>query len=136
LRTLLAPDADLIGRGGGYALAVEPGQLDASRFERQADALAAYRRARAMLADELGIEPGEELRRLEQAVLRQEVPAAAPRQQRHNLPLRLTSFVGRERELILLWSRFSLAQCERRSASRAAQADGQAWWPRCFLRPR
>ena len=45
------------------------------RCERQADALAAYRRARDLLADELGLEPGEELQRLEQAVLRHEVPA-------------------------------------------------------------
>ena len=52
-----------------------------------------------MLAEELGIEPGEELRALEQAVLRQEVPAAAPHRARHNLPVRLTSFVGREQEL-------------------------------------
>ena len=68
------------------------------RAERQADALAAYRRARALLAGELGLEPGEELRRLEQAVLRQEVPAVPP-PARHNLPAPLTSFVGRGKDL-------------------------------------
>ena len=47
------------------------------RSERQAEALAAYRRARTMLAEELGLEPGEELRQLEQAVLRQEIPAVS-----------------------------------------------------------
>ena len=202
LRTLLSPNAVLVAQGGGYALAVEPGQLDATRFEqlagragdaleggepavaasrfrealglwrgraladvaeveplaregarleelrllategrvdadlalgqhaevigeleglvaeypvrerlwrllvlalyraggRPADALAAYRRAREMLAAELGIEPGKELRALEQAVLRQQVPAPPPAA-RHNLPVRLTSFVGREVEL-------------------------------------
>jgi predicted ATPase len=71
------------------------------RAERQADALAAYRRARDLLAAELGLEPGEELRRLEQAVLRQEVPAAPP-PARHNLPAPLTSFVGREQDLTRL----------------------------------
>ena len=68
------------------------------RAERQADALAAYRRARELLATELGLEPGEDLRRLEQAVLRQDVPAAPP-PARHNLPAPLTSFVGREQDL-------------------------------------
>ncbi len=205
LRALLAPDAVLVARGGGYGIDVAPGQVDASRFERltgagqaalgrgeaavaasrfgealalwrgpaladvadverlaleaarleelrlvavegrieaelglglhaevagelerlvaehplrerlwrllvlalyrcerQADALAAYRRARAMLAGELGLEPGEELRRLEQAVLRHDVPAVPRRSERHNLPAQLTSFLGREQDLAQL----------------------------------
>jgi len=39
------------------------------RSRRQADALAAYQRARALLVGELGIEPSQELRELEQAIL-------------------------------------------------------------------
>ena len=68
------------------------------RGERQADALAAYQRARAVLAAELGLEPSEELRELERAVLRQEVPPP-PALPVHNLPAPLSSFVGREQEL-------------------------------------
>ena len=41
------------------------------RTGRQADALAAYRRARAILVDELGVEPGPRLRELEGLVLDQ-----------------------------------------------------------------
>ncbi|MFN8078629.1 MAG: BTAD domain-containing putative transcriptional regulator [Kineosporiaceae bacterium] len=49
------------------------------RAGRQADALAAYAAAARRLDDELGIDPGTELRRLHEAVLRQEVsPPAAP----------------------------------------------------------
>jgi len=42
------------------------------RSGRQGDALAAFRSARGRLADELGIEPGADLRRMQQAILRQE----------------------------------------------------------------
>jgi DNA-binding SARP family transcriptional activator len=38
---------------------------------RQAEALRAYRRARALFADELGLEPGPDLRNLERAILEQ-----------------------------------------------------------------
>jgi predicted ATPase/DNA-binding SARP family transcriptional activator len=69
------------------------------RAERQADALAAYRRARTILDDELGLEPSEELKRLEQAILRHEVEAVTPPEERHNLPAPVSSFVGREAEL-------------------------------------
>jgi DNA-binding SARP family transcriptional activator len=79
------------------------------RGERQADALAAYRRARAMLAADLGLEPGEELRRLEQQVLRQKVPAQPPPRQ-HNLLAPLTSFVGREQEQAALEELLSQAR--------------------------
>ena len=69
------------------------------RAERQGDALAAYRRARSVLVEELGLEPSEQLRQLEQAILRQEVPPARPPHARHNLPSPATSFVGRSAEL-------------------------------------
>ena len=69
------------------------------RGGRQAEALAVYRRAGTLFDEQLGLEPGEELRELEQAILRQDVPAAQPPEQRHNLPSPVTSFVGRESEL-------------------------------------
>ena len=48
------------------------------RCERQADALEAYQHARRALVEELGIEPGEQLRALEQAILAQDAALAAP----------------------------------------------------------
>ncbi|MFL6131740.1 MAG: BTAD domain-containing putative transcriptional regulator [Nocardioidaceae bacterium] len=72
------------------------------RSGRQADALTAYRRLQATLDDQLGLDPSEELRDLEQAVLRQDGRLRAPARELSNtltnLPVRVTSFVGRERE--------------------------------------
>jgi predicted ATPase/DNA-binding SARP family transcriptional activator len=70
------------------------------RSGRQAEALEAYREARELLVEELGVEPGAELRGLEQAILRQD-PALAPpaRPLKGNLPAPPTPLVGRELEL-------------------------------------
>lgn len=89
------------------------------RQGRPVDALASFGRARRLLADELGLEPGPELRQLEEQVLRHDPallpvsPNAAPptpaaaiaeRQDHHGpwtrrrtvLPTRLTSLLGRD----------------------------------------
>lgn len=73
------------------------------RSGRQADALEAYQRARRELVDELGIEPGPELQRLERQILNQDPDldvrvVAAPRLQ-PELPMPLTPLLGRDREL-------------------------------------
>ncbi|HEY2206166.1 MAG TPA: BTAD domain-containing putative transcriptional regulator [Pseudonocardia sp.] len=76
------------------------------RGGRQAEALNAYHAVRRTLADELGLRPGPELRRLQAAVLRQGpeldrdgpvdgVAAGTPPRRRGCLPAPLGSFVGR-----------------------------------------
>jgi Bacterial transcriptional activator domain len=128
------------------------------RAERQADALAAYRRARAVLAEELGIEPGEELRQLEEAVLRQEVPPPVTAAVTRALPRDVASFTGRGAELRRLlgdavsaaagggWWRFVRSagwpgsarprwRCTRRTGSRSGSRTG-SYSCRCTRTPR
>jgi DNA-binding SARP family transcriptional activator/tetratricopeptide (TPR) repeat protein len=52
------------------------------RSGRQAEALGVYRAGRRVLVDQLGIEPGTELRELERAILAQDPQLAAPDQPR------------------------------------------------------
>ena len=82
------------------------------RCGRQSDALRAYRRARDTLIDELGVEPGPELRDLELAVLSHDPALAAPVERVEGSastpPGRLVNeafgFVGRDVELARLRS--------------------------------
>ncbi len=75
------------------------------RSGRQADALRAYAAARHILGGELGIEPGLELRTLEQAILEQDPGLAAGETAGRatgvasHLPARLSSFIGRTDDL-------------------------------------
>ena len=71
---------------------------------RQADALAVYERLRARLADELGAMPSPELSEIHLSVLQgnRAAPAQVRRTARSNVAMRLTSFVGRDRELELV----------------------------------
>ena len=86
------------------------------RQDRQADAFRAYQQARTVLADELGLDPGPELRDLEAKILQQD-PSLGPssrntyaRPEKRNeavpsaaqLPKRLASFVGRADHIDLL----------------------------------
>ena len=74
------------------------------RSGRQAEALEAYRSARATLVEQLGVEPGPALRRLERAILDQDpeldgsgVEPASAASVQPTSPARSTSFVDRVR---------------------------------------
>jgi predicted ATPase/DNA-binding SARP family transcriptional activator len=72
------------------------------RSGRQSEALRAYQDAREHLGEMVGIEPGPELRDLEEKILVQDssiAPAALPKTRKHNLPEFWTAFIGRVDEL-------------------------------------
>jgi WD40 repeat protein/DNA-binding SARP family transcriptional activator len=86
------------------------------RAGRQADALETYRRARLMLADDLGVEPGPVLRRVQRAVLDHDPALLRPPVVEHvelPAPARLAGslFVGRERELGMLTEALDATAC-------------------------
>ena len=69
------------------------------RCGRQSAALECYRQTARLLADELGIEPGPELRALERAILNQDASLAPGEQAVSNLPAPPDRLIGRRREL-------------------------------------
>jgi DNA-binding SARP family transcriptional activator/tetratricopeptide (TPR) repeat protein len=105
---------------------------------RQADALAALRRARATFADELGLDPGPDLVALEEAILTQRTdvlraavpppPADTPQPQATAPPPPndrpgATTFVGREGELAALMAAAGEAVAD---GARVALVTGEA----------
>jgi len=73
------------------------------RSERQADALAAYRSARERMVEELGIEPGPQLRALEAAIIRQDEALLGP------VAIRPARAARRKRKLVTVVSADILA---------------------------
>ena len=63
------------------------------RTGRQGEALGAYQRARALLADELGVDPGPELRRLETAIVAQDAALETPAAQHVPAVTRAVTFL-------------------------------------------
>ncbi len=63
------------------------------RAGRQGEALAAYQRARSMLADELGVDPGPNLRRLEAAIVAQDPALEIPVSQQLSTVTKAVTFL-------------------------------------------
>src|SRR5262249_28762084 len=89
------------------------------RCGRQAEALEAFREARRTLVEEIGVEPGPELRRLHEAILRQdpslEVEAAVPELPRELDTALSPPLSGRDEQLDWMRDRWQRA-CRRDGA--------------------
>ncbi len=108
------------------------------RSGRQADALNAYRRARTVLVEQLGIEPSPQLRALERSILEQDPSlgapvAGAPSVSRSLLPQTITSLIGRQDdvdevlELVQGSPLVTLTGVGGIGKTRMALAVGEAW---------
>jgi predicted ATPase/DNA-binding SARP family transcriptional activator len=124
--TLLRIDTELESGASGELVAELEGLAAEHQFEervwaqlmlalyrdgRQADSLAAFQRARRVLAEELGLEPGEQLAQLQQRILERDPALSAPSPPvepgppqpaaavSSSLPHPVTAMVGREAEL-------------------------------------
>lgn len=108
---LVAELEDLTGRWPGHERLWGHLLRALYRAGRQTDALAAFRRARAALVEEAGVEPSPELTRIHQQILAHDPGLrtdSAPRAVRPAVPRQLPAppqgFVGRSRELAELTS--------------------------------
>lgn len=127
----IAAAADAEALTGEYPLREEGWRLLAlARYTagRQAEALSALRQARDVLAEELGIDPGPALIRLEADLRAQRIPVRQPEPARatvaRNEPVDTAVFVGRKPELQALHAVASTPAHGGRS--RAALVSGEA----------
>jgi DNA-binding SARP family transcriptional activator len=104
------------------------------RSDRQAEALQVYQDARRKLVEELGIEPGQQLRELERAILAQDpalaVKAVEPSPEPHAAQ-RLAALIGRARDrgngVGTEYSPRPPARDRRCSSARTREASSIAW---------
>ena len=95
------------------------------RAGRQADALEVFAALRRRLVDDLGLEPGEGVRGLQEAILRQDPDLLGPSAVLAPELAPQTAFVGRSGELAWLEARWSEARAGRGAV---VAITGLPWW--------